>query len=284
MTLRFTILGCGSSAGAPRLGAGGADWGACDPSEPRNRRTRCSLLAERTSSGNRGEGRPTRILVDTSPDLREQLLAAKVDSLDAVLLSHDHADQTHGIDDLRPLTYLRPGVHTPVYMDAPTARTMRSRFGYIFETPAGNAYPPICEARAMPAPGTELTIEGPGGAISVTPLAQDHGRGMASLGFRFGALAYSNDVQDLPPETMAALYGVRVWIVDALRYAPHPTHAHLEKALGWIAMLKPGLAVLTNLHVDMDYRTLRRELPPGVIPAHDGMAVLMDGADFRIAE
>lgn len=276
MTTRFTILGCGSSAGVPRLGP---DWGACDPDEPRNRRLRCSLLAERT-----GPAGVTRVLVDTAPDLRAQLLAANVDSIDAVLLSHDHADQTHGIDDLRPLTYLRGGRRTPVYMDAPTARTMRQRFGYIFETPPGNVYPPICEARDMPPPGTGLIVEGPGGAIGAEPLAQDHGRGVASLGFRFGALAYSNDVQDLPPETMAALAGVRVWIVDALRYTPHPTHAHLDKTLGWIADLKPALAILTNLHIDMDYRTLRRELPEGVIPAHDGLAVVMDGAEFRIEE
>lgn len=276
MTLRFTILGCGASAGVPRLGP---DWGACDPQEPRNRRLRCSLLAERT-----GEGGVTRVLVDTSPDLRAQFLAARVDSIDAVLLSHDHADQTHGVDDLRPLTYGRPDVKTPVYMDWPTAQTMRTRFGYIFETPPGGSYPPICEARSMPAPGAELTIKGPGGEIAVTPLAQDHGRGVASLGFRFGALAYSNDVHELPPETMAALAGVRVWIVDALRYAPHPTHAHLEKTLGWIAALKPSLAILTNMQLEMDYATLRRELPPGVIPAHDGLAVRFDGEDVWIEE
>lgn len=280
MTMRFTILGCGSSAGVPRLGGneGAGDWGACDPAEPRNRRLRCSFLAERI-----GEGGVTRVLIDTSPDLRAQLLAAKVKTLDAVLLSHDHADQTHGIDDLRPLTYHRPR-RTPVYMDAATSATMLTRFGYCFETPPGGSYPPILEARAMPQPGAELTIGGDGGLIRVTPLAQDHGRGVASLGFRFGALGYSNDLLDMPEATLAALAGVRIWIVDALRYAPHPTHSHLDRTLGWIERLQPQLAILTNLHLDMDYGTLRRELPPGVIPAHDGLRIVMDGQEHRIEE
>ncbi len=285
MTLRFTILGCGSSGGVPRLGGadGQGDWGACDPAEPRNRRLRCSLLAEKI-----GEGGVTRVLIDTSPDLRAQLLAARVDMLDAVLISHDHADQTHGIDDLRPLTFTG-GRRIPVHMEAAAGATLLRRFDYCFQTPPGGAYPPILEARAMPDPGAELTIGGAGGQIAVTPLAQDHGRGMGSLGFRFGALAYSNDVLDLPDATLAALSGVRVWIVDALRYTPHPTHAHLERTLGWIARLKPALAILTNLHLDMDYATLRRELPDGVIPAHDGLAIEMDGwemdgAEFRIVE
>ena len=275
MTMRFTILGSGSSGGVPRIGN---DWGACDPAEPRNARTRGSLLAERF-----GEGRATRVLIDTSPDLRTQLLAAGVGDVDAVLFSHDHADQAHGIDDLRAIT-LNTGRRVPVYMDAATAQSLRVRFGYCFETPPGGSYPPILEDRPMPPAGAELTIEGAGGPVAVTPLAQDHGRGVSSLGFRFGAFAYSNDVYDLPQETLAALSGVSVWVVDALRYRPHPTHAHLERTLDWIARLRPRLAILTNLHGDMDYRTLRRELPPGVIPAHDGLRVLMDGDDYRIEE
>jgi len=279
VTRRFTILGCGSSGGCPRIGGeDGADWGVCDPAEPKNRRQRGSFLAERS-----GPDGVTRVLVDTSPDLREQLLDARVSALDAVLFSHDHADQTHGIDDLRPLTF-HMGRRIPVYLDDATAGALRQRFGYCFETPPGHSYPPILDAHAMPAPGQSLTINGAGGPVDVTPLAQDHGRGVSSLGFRFGEIGYSNDVAELPDETLAALDGVRVWIVDALRYTPHPTHAHLDKALGWIDRLKPELAILTNLHVDMDYATLRQELPEGVIPAHDGLTVVLDGDRLELEE
>lgn len=274
MSLSFTILGCGSSGGVPRLGN---DWGACDPAEERNRRSRCSLLATRT-----GPGGETHVLVDTAPDLRAQLLAADVGVVDAVLFTHDHADQSHGIDDLRPMTF-RIGGRVPVYLDEPTGATLKQRFNYCFETPDDGSYPPILEARDMPACGDALTINGAGGAITTIPLDQDHGRNTRSLGFRFGDAAYSNDVVDLPEDTLEALSGVTLWIVDALRYTPHPTHAHLERTLGWIDRLKPQLAVLTNLHIDMDYATLRRELPHGVVPAFDGMRIAMDDGGPRIA-
>lgn len=258
--LRLTILGCGSSGGVPRVGDG---WGACDPDEPRNRRTRCSLLVERFSTG---AARPTRVLVDTAPDMRLQLLAAGADRIDGVLFSHDHADQTHGIDDLRTIAYaMRRRV--PAWLDEVTARTLMVRFGYCFKGAEG--YPGILEAHAMPAPGRILTVDGPGGPISAMPLAQDHGVG-PSLGFRFGPAAYNNDVVDLPEASLARLHGLKLWIVDALRYTPHPTHAHVEKSLGWIARLAPERAVLTNLHIDLDYNRLAAETPDHVEPAFDG--------------
>lgn len=265
MTLRATILGSGSSGGVPRVGG---DWGACDPKEPKNRRTRCSLLLQRWK-GAPEEGEATTVVIDTSPDLREQFLAANVRRLDAIVFSHDHADQTHGIDDVRALAQLmRRRVAT--HMDAVTRRSLTRRFGYIFEGAGG--YPSILAVGANVEAHTPLTIDGPGGPITLTPLAQDHG-GITSYGFRIGDFAYSNDVAQLPAETLDALDGLSVWIVDALRYTPHPTHAHLERTLDWIARLKPKRAVLTNLHVDLDYATLQRDLPDGVEPAYDGWRV-----------
>jgi len=263
VSLRLTILGCGSSGGVPRIDG---DWGVCDPKDPRNARSRCSLLVERL-----GDHGATSVLVDTSPDLRAQMLAAGVRRLDAVLYSHDHADQTHGIDDLRVFAY-RMRRRMPVYMDEATRETLRARFGYCFETPPGSGYPPILDERRLPPPGEPLTIDGEGGALAATPLMQDHGN-VQSLGFRFGPAAYSNDLVAMPDESLEALTGVRVWVVDALRRDPHPTHAHLGRTLDWIERVKPELAILTNMHIDLDYETLRGELPDGVIPAYDGLRV-----------
>ena len=261
-TLRVTILGCGSSGGVPRVGG---DWGVCDPREPRNRRTRCGLLLQRWRGGAE-QGEATTVLIDTSPDLREQLLAANVTRIDAIVFSHDHADQTHGIDDVRALA-IRMRRRIPAYMDETTRATLEHRFRYVFHGEGG--YPAILSIVGGLEPHAPVEIDGPGGALSLKPLLQDHG-GIPSLGFRFGAIAYSNDVAQLPDETLAALNGLDLWIVDALRYAPHPTHAHLERTLGWIAAIKPRRTILTNLHIDLDYRTLERELPRGVEPAHDG--------------
>jgi phosphoribosyl 1,2-cyclic phosphate phosphodiesterase len=262
VTLRITILGCGSSGGVPRVGG---DWGACDPHEPKNRRTRCGLLLERWK-GAPEEGEATTVLIDTSPDLREQLLSARVQRIDAIVYSHDHADQTHGLDDVRAIA-IRMRRRIPAYLDAPTRSTLERRFRYIFHGEGG--YPAIQTIVGEIAPGVPLTLDGPGGPLTLTPLLQDHGGG-PSLGFRCGRFAYSNDVAVLPRETLDALDGLDLWIVDALRYAPHPTHAHVERTLGWIDALKPRRSVLTNLHVDLDYATLKRELPRGVEPAHDG--------------
>ena len=262
MSLKFTILGCGSSMGVPRVALG---WGSCDPNEPRNRRRRCALLVERSDA----EGR-TRVLVDCTPDLREQLLEAEVDWLDGVFITHEHADHTHGIDDLRPL-FVHKHRRVDVYLDEPTSRAMHARFGYCFMTPPGSGYPPILNERRL-APGRPVTVEGQGGPIEALPVAQDHGD-IPSLGFRFGNLAYSADIKALAPESLGAMAALDVWIVDALRRAPHPSHFNLDEALDWIARVKPKRAILTNLHSDMDYATLRASLPSGVEPAYDGMTL-----------
>ena len=260
MTLTFTILGCGFSGGVPRPGMG---WGACDPNNPKNRRRRCSLLVER-----RGPGGITRVLVDTSPDLREQLLDAKVDWLDGVLITHEHADHTHGIDDLRPL-FVHKRRRVDVYVDEPTSRAMHARFGYCFMTPPGSEYPPILSEHRIE-PGRPVTINGQGGPIDVLPILQNHGD-IPSLGFRIGKVAYSADIKDLPPESLGLMAGLKVWIVDALRHSPHPSHFNLEEALAWIGRVKPKRAILTNLHTDMDYAGLCATLPAGVEPAYDRM-------------
>ena len=250
--MRITILGCGSSGGVPRLGN---EWGACDPAEPRNRRRRCSILV--------ADG-ATTVLVDTSPDVREQLLDAGIDDLDAVIWTHDHADQTHGIDELRVLA-IRHRRRLATWADARTLASLREKFGYCFTQAAESWYPAIMDTNQIDGP---FTI----GALDIEPFEQDHGT-MPSLGLRFGPVGYSNDCVSLPDAAFAALAGIQVWIVDALRYRPHPTHAHLELALEWIARLKPERAILTNMHVDLDYQTLKRELPPGVEPAYDGMVI-----------
>jgi phosphoribosyl 1,2-cyclic phosphate phosphodiesterase len=266
--LEFTILGSGSSGGVPR--ADGA-WGDCDPTEPRNRRTRCSLLVRRPSP--RGPDHETSVFVDTAPELREQSAAAGVRRLDAVLYTHDHADQSHGIDDVRAFA-LRAMQRIPCHMDAATRDTLLRRFAYIFHGEGG--YPAICNAVLIPPHGQAWAIEGPSGPIPVTTFDLDHG-GVRSVGYRFGDVAYCPDVVDLPDPAIAALQGLKVWIVDALRRRPHPTHAHLERTLGWIAALKPERAILTNMHIDLDYRTLLAELPPGVAPGYDGMRFEVDG-------
>jgi len=266
--LEAVILGSGSSSGVPRLGGpdGAGDWGACDPANPKNRRRRCSLLVRRKSAA--GE---TAVLVDTSPDLRDQLLDSHTARLDGVLITHDHADQLHGLDDLRAIAYLMRR-RIDVYGERGCMDRIRHRFGYCFDTPEGSEYPPIMKAHALAQPFQMFVLEGPGGAIPIDTFEQTHGR-IHSLGFRFGPIAYSSDVNRLSEEAFAMLQGVDIWIVDALRYAPHPTHANVATALEWIARVKPRHAVLTNLHIDLDYETLRRELPPGVEPAYDGMVV-----------
>ena len=266
MTLRVTILGSGSSGGVPRIGGEGGYWGACDPQEPRNRRRRCSILVERWQDD---PTKKTTVLVDTSPDMREQLIDAGVDWLDGVLFTHDHADQSHGIDDLR-MVAINKRRRVDVYMDAYTSETLMTRFGYCFQAPEGSSYPPILHGHLIHGPGQSITIEGEGGPITALAFDQAHGD-IRSLGFRFGPLAYSSDLVGLPEESFAALEGTACWIVDALRYAPHPSHAHVDLTLEWIARLRPRQAVLTNLHVDLDYQTLKGELPDGVEPAYDGM-------------
>jgi phosphoribosyl 1,2-cyclic phosphate phosphodiesterase len=264
--LAFTILGCGSSGGVPRLGADGGDWGACDPANPKNRRRRCSLLVTRTvASGT------TRVLIDTTPDMRDQLLDAGVGHLDAVVYTHSHADHMHGIDDLRQIVFnLRNRL--PVWADGPTQEALLSRFGYAFIQPAGSPYPPILDLHTIDGP---VTITGAGGPVTLTPFRADHGS-MDALGFRIGPLAYLPDAVGIPEESWLLLEGLDCWIVDALRRKPHPTHAHLAMTLDWIARARPARAILTNMHNDLDYTTLEIELPAHVSPAFDGMSVTYD--------
>lgn len=260
--LTVTILGCGSSAGVPRPALG---WGECDPANPKNRRRRSSLLVARTSL--RGT---TRVLIDTAPDLREQLIDANVTALDAVFFTHEHADQTHGIDDLRPLVqHMRRRI--PCYFSASAARDIATRFAYCFARPPGSSYPPILTEHRIEA-GETVTVEGEGGAITVAAFAVDHGD-TGALGYRIGGIAYTPDVSAIPDTSVPLLRGLDLWIVDALRYAPHPSHFSVGTALDWIARMKPSRAILTNMNSDVDYTVLRHRLPPHVEPAYDGMTV-----------
>ena len=261
--LTFTVLGCGSSGGVPRLGG---DWGDCDPANPKNRRRRCSLLVTRETAAGL-----TRVLIDTSPDMRDQLLDAGVGQLDGVIYTHSHADHMHGIDDLRQVVFnLRRRL--PVWADGPTQEALLSRFGYAFIQPEGSPYPPILDLHSITGP---VTVHGDGGPVTLTPFRAEHGS-MDALGFRIGPLAYLPDAVEIPPESWPVLQGLDCWIVDALRRKPHPTHAHLALALDWINRVRPTRAVLTNMHIDLDYETLRAELPSHIAPAYDGMTLSYD--------
>ena len=257
---RFTILGCGSSGGVPRLGG---VWGDCDPNNPRNARRRCSMLVEQD-----GPNGTTRVLIDTSPDLRNQLLDADIGTLDAVVYTHDHADHVHGLDDLRVVVFNRRE-RLPVWADGHTQNTLLSRFSYAFVQPEGSPYPPILEMNTI---NGDVTIDGAGGTITLTPFEVNHGA-IDALGFRIGNLAYLPDVADIPDASWPMLEGLECWILDALRRTPHPTHTHLERSLEWIARAAPQSAVLTNMHIDMDYDTLVGELPDHITPAYDGMTL-----------
>lgn len=262
-TLTFTILGCGSSGGVPRLGG---HWGDCDPANPKNTRRRCSMLITRQD----GDGM-TRVLIDTSPDLRSQLLDAGVGELDAVVYTHAHADHVHGIDDLRMIVF-NMRRRLPVWADGPTQESLYNRFGYAFVQPKGSAYPPILDMNTIEG---DVTIAGAGGAITLTPFEVEHGT-IDALGFRIGGVAYMPDVLDIPEAAWRHLGNLDCWILDALRRTPHPTHAHLAKALDWIERVKPRRAVLTNMHVDLDYDTVEAETPSHVTPAYDGMTLVYE--------
>lgn len=252
--MKVTLLGSGTSSGVPRVGGDGPDWGLCDPDEPKNRRRRVSLLVE---AGDH------RVLVDTSPDLRMQLIDAGVGRIDAVLYTHDHADHAHGIDDLRQVFH---NMRRPIdcYASPATWAVLGARFGYVFAGAEG--YPATCIAHDMPG---ILAV----GAMVITPFRQDHGP-IDTLGFRIeadgSAIAYSTDIKALPDESVRAVEDLDLWVVDALRRAPHPTHTHLAQTLDWIARVRPGRAVLTHMDNSMDYATLRSELPAGVEPGYDG--------------
>jgi phosphoribosyl 1,2-cyclic phosphate phosphodiesterase len=260
---RITILGCGSSAGVPRVGQG---WGACDPKNPKNRRRRCSIFIEQFGENDA----KTEVLIDVSPDLREQLLAANVSHLDGILLTHEHADHTHGIDDVRPLVIMAKH-RLDLYMDAETSAVVRNAFSYVFETLPGSQYPALLNELRLVS-GKTCVIEGQGGKFETVPFRVEHGD-IDALGFRFGDIAYSPDLNAIPPESLEFLRDLDLWIVDALRYTPHPSHFSLAETLDWIAKLEPKRAILTNLHCDLDFEKLRSELPPNVEPAFDGMQI-----------
>ena len=260
MSLTLTILGCGSSGGVPRAGLG---WGKCDPKNPKNRRRRCSLFVEREN-----ERGITNLLIDTSPDLREQLIDIGATRIDSVAYTHAHADQSHGIDDLRAFVLMHKR-RIPTFMDAPTAQRLHEAFGYIFETPPGSYYPPLMEARRV-TPGDILQSPGPGGPLDVLPFELEHGE-IPALGFRIGAAAYMPDVSAVPAQSLPCLESLDLLIVDALRPVQHPSHFSVSDALKLIARVRPKHAVLTNLHTDLDYAALAAELPKGVEPAYDGM-------------
>lgn len=260
--LRFTILGCGSSGGVPRIGG---HWGDCDPSNPKNRRTRCSMLVERVSDAG-----TTRVLIDTSPDLRTQLLDAGVGEIDAVIYTHAHADHTHGLDDLRMIVY-NMRARLQVWADEPTRDNLFERFRYAFETPEGSSYPPILDMNLIDG---DVTVTGAGGEITFNPFLVRHG-GMDALGFRIAGLAYLPDVASIPDEAWGALQNLDVWVLDALRRDPHPTHSHLAQSLEWIEKVAAKRAVLTNMHIDLDYETVLAETPDHISPAYDGMVITL---------
>ena len=259
-----TIMGCGSSGGVPRIGG---NWGVCDPSNPRNRRRRCSLLVEGYTDG---VLEPTRIVVDTGCDLREQLLDANVDRVDAVLYTHEHADHTHGIDDLRVLA-LNNRKRVEVYFSHEAANRIVPSFAYCFTAPPDSGYPPILNQNIIAA-DEPVVIEGQGGAITLLPFEQTHGD-IFSLGFRIKGFAYSVDLSGIPQRSAAAVSGLDVWVLDALRPTPHPSHLSLPESLEHVARYAPRQAVLTNLHIDLDYETLERETPHNVFAAFDGMQI-----------
>ncbi|WP_084581127.1 MBL fold metallo-hydrolase [Sphingomonas azotifigens] len=252
--MSIRILGSGTSSGVPRIGP---DWGACDPSEPRNRRTRSSVLVRSAT---------TTILVDTSPDMREQLIAAEVADVDAVLWTHDHADHCHGIDDLRQVMHARSGTPVRGLARPFTLEQLGKRFPYVFEG-RGKYYPPVVAIEPMP---DSFSI----GDIAVRVVDQPHG-GITSAGLRFEhdgkAIGYATDFHEMTPDMRALYTGLDLWVVDALRRAPHPTHPHLDAVLGWIDDLAPMRARLVHMDHSMDYATLLAELPAGVEPGYDGL-------------
>ncbi|MGE5268163.1 MAG: MBL fold metallo-hydrolase [Thiohalocapsa sp.] len=252
--MKVTVLGCGPSWGVPAIGG---DWGRCDPAEPRNNRRRCSLLVE---------SRGVHILIDMAPDLRQQLLDARVGRVDAVLLTHPHADHLHGIDDLRMSSQLENQA-VPLYASAATLVEVERRFGYALRPvpPDRRVYRPALTPHAVDGPFTAA-------GLTVVPFAQSHGYS-TTTGFRIGKVGYSTDVVELDEAAFAVLAGVELWVVDCLRRQAHPTHSHLAKSLAWIARIRPRRAVLTHMDQSLDYRELSAELPDGVEPGYDGLTI-----------
>nr|WP_210303610.1 MBL fold metallo-hydrolase [Rhizobium cellulosilyticum] len=256
-------MGCSSSPGVPRLNG---DWGACDPENPKNRRTRTAFLIEQIAP----DGGRTIVAVDTGPDFREQMIAARVPRIDAVLYTHAHADHLHGIDDLRGYVLLQKH-RIPIYADPLTMERIHQGFGYCLETPPGGNYPPIVTPVLIENLDDEIVVDGAGGPIRFHAHMQAHGD-VHSLGFRIGDVAYCTDVSDFPVESIERLSGLDILIIDALQYKRHPSHLSLEQALDWIARLGAKRAILTHMHIPLDYQTVMNETPDHVEPAYDGLS------------
>ena len=249
--MKVTVLGCGTSTGVPKIGG---KWGVCDPNNPKNRRRRSSIFIE---------DQDTKILIDTTPDLREQCLDAGISHIDGVLYTHDHADHTHGIDDLRAIKHIMKR-RVEIYSNARTISVLRKRFDYIFEGKEG--YPDILNSNVIA--NEEFEVE----SLAVQPFDLAHGNSI-TLGFRLNKIAYTTDVNAIPDDSEKYLHGLDLWIVDTLRPEPHPTHSHLEQTLGWIEKYKPKRALLTHMTWDLDYETLKKTLPENIEPAYDGMVI-----------
>lgn len=251
--IEYTILGCGSSGGVPRTDG---YWGDCNPDNPKNNRTRCSLFVRMNDAVN--------IIIDTSPDMRFHTLRENIKHIDAVFFTHDHADQTHGIDDIRAFTFIRQDT-IPCYADKYTADILQKRFDYIFHSAPNSGYPAIMSMNII-----EDSFEYHG--MMIETFACPHGQ-ITAKGFIIQDVAYSPDVHHLSDETLNSLKNkdLKYWVVDCLRYTPHPTHAHLERVLEWNNIVKPKTMILTNLHFDLDYDVLLKQLPENIIPAYDGM-------------
>lgn len=270
---RFTILGCSSSPGVPRITG---DWGACDPSNPKNRRTRSAFLIEQIAP----DGGITTVVIDTGPDFREQMIKADVVSVDAVLYTHAHADHIHGIDDLRGFFH-NSHRRIPIYADPVTMERLRDAFRYCMETPPGSNYPPIVEPIIIESLDADIVIDGAGGPIRLQPHRQHHGD-IYSLGFRTGNVAYCCDVSDFPPDSIGKLENLDILIIDALQYRYHPSHLSLEQSLGWIEYFRPKRAILTHMHTPLDYDTVMAETPAHVEPAYDQMNFEVDVTEGQL--
>jgi len=262
--LTYTLLGTGSSGGVPRVGN---QWGDCNPSNTKNRRRRCAMLVTKHLHS----GEKTTLLIDAGADLREQLLSAQVDQLDAVLLTHSHADHIFGLDDLRQLAlFLRRSID--VHMDEQTANIVMRAFGYCFKQAKNSSYPAFCTEQRITHKQTS-EINGAAGALHATPLRVEHGD-IHALGFRIGNLAYIPDIKRISCEhAWRQLEGVSILVVDALRYRDHPSHMSLTESLSFIERVNPDRAILTNMHSDLDYDVLLNSLPSGVEPGYDGLSI-----------
>jgi len=256
--LTVTILGCGGSDGVPLIGGddGAGAWGRCDPMEPKNRRTRASIHVHDGETG---------LLIDISPDVRQQLLATGISSVDGIAITHEHADHTHGIHEARRLAALN-GAPVPVYADQETEAALRRRFGFVFS--GDGLYRPVADLRRIESE-SPFHVE----TLRIQSFEQDHGFGSRSLGFRIGGMAYSTDVTALSDAAFDMLSDLDLWIVDCVQINPHPTHANLETALAWIERAQPKQAILTHMGPQLDYQWLSDRLPTGVAPAYDGMII-----------